>query len=146
MESTQGGERAICRGRAAAPEPEHRGPRPPGGVAAALHGGIRLCRQPGGGLDQFRSGHRRLDLPPGRRPGGVAGLSGRHRRRLTRDTPSHLGRLGVTWPYRGDVLDLEPHGPLPTQIYWRRRALALGIAVLAIAVVAAVVVMAGMNS
>jgi hypothetical protein len=52
----------------------------------------------------------------------------------------------VTWPYREVVLDLEPHGPLPTQIYWRRRALALGIAVLAIAVVAAVVVMVVMNS
>jgi hypothetical protein len=52
----------------------------------------------------------------------------------------------VTWPYREVVLDLEPHGPLPTQIYWRRRALALGIAVLAIGVVAAVVVMVVMNS
>ena len=38
------------------------------------------------------------------------------------------------------MLDLEPHGPLPTQIYWRRRALALGIAVLVIGVIAAVVV------
>jgi len=47
----------------------------------------------------------------------------------------------VTWPYRELVLDLEPHGPLPTQIYWRRRALAIGIAVLVIGVVAAVVVM-----
>ena len=28
------------------------------------------------------------------------------------------------------MLDLEPHGPLPQQIYWRRRALALGVAVL----------------
>jgi hypothetical protein len=45
----------------------------------------------------------------------------------------------VTCPYRELVLDLEPHGPLPTQIYWRRRALALGIAVLVIAVIAAVV-------
>ena len=52
----------------------------------------------------------------------------------------------MTWPYREAVLDLEPHGPLPTQIYWRRRALALGIAVLVIAVVAAVVVMVVMNS
>lgn len=47
----------------------------------------------------------------------------------------------MTCPYREVVLDLEPHGPLPTQIYWRRRALALGIAVLVIGVVAAVVVM-----
>jgi hypothetical protein len=46
----------------------------------------------------------------------------------------------VTWAYRVVVLDLEPHGPLPAQIYWRRRALALGIAVLVIGVIAAVVV------
>jgi len=52
----------------------------------------------------------------------------------------------VTWPYREVVLDLEPHGPLPRQIYWRRRALALGIAVLVIGVIAAVVVMVVMNS
>lgn len=39
------------------------------------------------------------------------------------------------------MLDLEPQGPLPTQIYWRRRALALGIAVVIIGVVAAIVVM-----
>ena len=38
------------------------------------------------------------------------------------------------------VLDLEPQGPLPTQIYWRRRALAIGIAVLVIGVIAAIVV------
>jgi hypothetical protein len=44
------------------------------------------------------------------------------------------------------VLELEPHGPLPSQIYWRRRALALGIAVLVIGVIAAVVVMVVMNS
>jgi len=36
----------------------------------------------------------------------------------------------VTWNYRDAVLDLEPRGPLPPQIYWRRRLLALGIAVL----------------
>jgi hypothetical protein len=52
----------------------------------------------------------------------------------------------VTWPYRVFVLDLEPHGPLPTQIYWRRRALALGIAVLVIAVIAAVVVVVVKNT
>jgi hypothetical protein len=52
----------------------------------------------------------------------------------------------VTCPYREVVLDLEPHGPLPTQIYWRRRALALGIAVLVIAVIAAVVVVVVMNT
>ncbi len=38
------------------------------------------------------------------------------------------------------MLDLEPQGPLPTQIYWRRRALALGIAVVVIGLVAALVV------
>jgi hypothetical protein len=46
----------------------------------------------------------------------------------------------MTWAYRDDVLDLEPHGPLPSQIYWRRRGLALGIAVLVLAIVVAVVV------
>jgi hypothetical protein len=45
----------------------------------------------------------------------------------------------MTWAYREVVLDLEPHGPLPPQIYWRRRALALGIAVVVIGIVAAVV-------
>jgi hypothetical protein len=44
------------------------------------------------------------------------------------------------------VLDLEPHGPLPTQIYWRRRALALGIAVLVIGVIAAIVVVVVKNT
>ncbi len=52
----------------------------------------------------------------------------------------------MTWPYRDAVLDLEPHGPLPTQIYWRRRALALGIAVLVIGVIAAIVAVVVMNS
>ncbi len=68
------------------------------------------------------------------------------RARSSADTPGHLGRLCVTWPYRESVLDLEPHGPLPQQIYWRRRALALGIAVLVIGVIAAVVVMIVMNT
>jgi hypothetical protein len=45
----------------------------------------------------------------------------------------------VTWDYREFVLDLEPHGPLPTQIYWRRRGLALAIGVVVIAIIAAVV-------
>lgn len=52
----------------------------------------------------------------------------------------------MTWPYREVVLDLEPHGPLPRQIYWRRRALALGIAVLVIGIVAAVVAVVVLNS
>jgi hypothetical protein len=46
----------------------------------------------------------------------------------------------VTWAYREFVLDLEPRGPLPSQIYWRRRGLALGVAVVVIGVVVAVVV------
>lgn len=37
------------------------------------------------------------------------------------------------------VLDLEPHGPLPSQIYWRRRALAIGIAVVVVGIIAAIV-------
>ncbi|MBU9766881.1 hypothetical protein FR943_23940 [Mycobacterium sp. TNTM28] len=36
-------------------------------------------------------------------------------------------------------MDLEPHGPLPSQIYWRRRALAIGIAVVVVGIVAAIV-------
>jgi hypothetical protein len=46
----------------------------------------------------------------------------------------------VTWTYGVSVLDLEPRGPLPTEIYWRRRGLALGIAVVVIGIAAAVVV------
>jgi hypothetical protein len=38
------------------------------------------------------------------------------------------------------VLDLEPHGPLPPEIYRRRRALAIGVAALVVAVIVAVVV------
>jgi hypothetical protein len=48
----------------------------------------------------------------------------------------------VTWAYGVNVLDLEPHGPLPPEIYWRRRGLALGIAVVAIGIVVAVIVAA----
>lgn len=44
------------------------------------------------------------------------------------------------------MLDLEPQGPLPTQIYWRRRALALGIAVVVIGIIAAVVAVVIANS
>ena len=36
------------------------------------------------------------------------------------------------------MLDLEPQGPLPPQVYWRRRGLALGIAALALALVAGI--------
>ncbi len=52
----------------------------------------------------------------------------------------------MTWPYLELVLDLEPQGPLPSQIYWRRRALALGIAVVVIGVIVAVVVMVVMST
>jgi hypothetical protein len=46
----------------------------------------------------------------------------------------------VTWAYGVNVLDLEPHGPLPPEIYWRRRGLALGIAVVVIGIVVATIV------
>ncbi len=46
----------------------------------------------------------------------------------------------MTWTYGVNVLDLEPRGPLPTEIYWRRRGLALGIAVVVIGIAAAVIV------
>ncbi len=45
----------------------------------------------------------------------------------------------MTWTYGVSVLDLEPRGPLPTEIYWRRRGLAIGIAVVVIAIAAAIV-------
>ncbi|BCO33985.1 hypothetical protein MHEC_04180 [Mycobacterium heckeshornense] len=51
-----------------------------------------------------------------------------------------VARVGVTWAYGVNVLDLEPHGPLPPEIYWRRRGLALGIAVVVIGIVVAIVV------
>ncbi|WP_155763849.1 hypothetical protein [Mycobacterium asiaticum] len=38
------------------------------------------------------------------------------------------------------MLDLEPRGPLPTEIYWRRRGLALGIAVVVIGIAVATVI------
>ena len=41
----------------------------------------------------------------------------------------------MTWLYGENVLDLEPHGPLPSQIYWRRRGLALGIVLLTIGLI-----------
>ncbi|CPR11129.1 hypothetical protein BN971_02410 [Mycobacterium bohemicum DSM 44277] len=46
----------------------------------------------------------------------------------------------MTWPYGVNVLDLEPRGPLPTEIYWRRRGLALGIAVVVVGIVAAIAI------
>lgn len=48
----------------------------------------------------------------------------------------------------GNVLDLEPHGPLPSQVYWRRRGLALGIVLLAAGLIAGVafVFFGGSNS
>jgi hypothetical protein len=56
------------------------------------------------------------------------------------DTPGEVGRVGVTWPYRVNVLDLEPRGPLPPEIYWRRRGLAIGIAVVVVAILVAIIV------
>ncbi|WIM86343.1 hypothetical protein PT015_15675 [Candidatus Mycobacterium wuenschmannii] len=38
------------------------------------------------------------------------------------------------------MLDLEPRGPLPPEIYWRRRGLAIGIAVVVVAIVVAIIV------
>ena len=46
----------------------------------------------------------------------------------------------MTWPYGVIVLDLEPRGPLPTEIYWRRRGLALGIAVVVIGIAIAIII------
>ena len=46
----------------------------------------------------------------------------------------------MTWAYGVNVLDLEPRGPLPTEIYWRRRGLALGIAVVVIGIAVAIVI------
>ncbi|ODR05733.1 hypothetical protein AWC25_10875 [Mycobacterium sherrisii] len=46
----------------------------------------------------------------------------------------------MTWTYGGIVLDLEPRGPLPTEIYWRRRGLALGIAVVVIGIAVATII------
>jgi hypothetical protein len=46
----------------------------------------------------------------------------------------------VTWAYGVNVLDLEPHGPLPPEIYWRRRGLAVGIGVVVVAIVVAIIV------
>jgi hypothetical protein len=46
----------------------------------------------------------------------------------------------MTWLYGVNVLDLEPQGPLPPEIYWRRRGLALGIAVVVIVIAVAIVV------
>ncbi|HEX7323329.1 MAG TPA: hypothetical protein VF299_10470 [Mycobacterium sp.] len=38
------------------------------------------------------------------------------------------------------MLDLEPQGPLPSQIYWRRRGLALGVGVVVVGAVLATVI------
>jgi hypothetical protein len=46
----------------------------------------------------------------------------------------------VTWAYGVNVLDLEPRGPLPTEIYWRRRGLALGIAAVVIGIAVATII------
>lgn len=46
----------------------------------------------------------------------------------------------MTRSYGGNVLDLEPHGPLPSEIYWRRRGLALGVTVVVIGIAVAMFV------
>ncbi|WP_156622890.1 hypothetical protein [Mycobacterium sp. 1164966.3] len=38
------------------------------------------------------------------------------------------------------MLDLEPRGPLPTEIYWRRRGLALGIVVVVVGIAVATII------
>jgi hypothetical protein len=52
----------------------------------------------------------------------------------------------MTWPYRELVLDLEPQGPLPPEIYRRRRMLAIGIAALVAALVVTIVVVVIANA
>lgn len=52
----------------------------------------------------------------------------------------------MSWPYRVFVLDIEPQGPLPTQIYWRRRMLAAGIGVVVVALVVGIAVLVFSNS
>lgn len=68
-------------------------------------------------------------------------ISGNRARRAEpgRDTPGQVDQLTVTWAYRENVLDLEPHGPLPPEIYRRRRALAIGIAALVVVVVVTII-------
>ncbi|OBF88030.1 hypothetical protein A5791_19170 [Mycobacterium sp. 852002-51163_SCH5372311] len=46
----------------------------------------------------------------------------------------------MTWAYGVNVLDLEPRGPLPTEIYWRRRGLALGIVVVVVGIAVATII------
>ena len=52
----------------------------------------------------------------------------------------------MTWPYRELVLDLEPQGPLPPEIYKRRRMLAIGVAAFVLAIVVTVVVVVISNA
>jgi hypothetical protein len=52
----------------------------------------------------------------------------------------------VTWPYRVFVLEVEPHGPLPPEIYRRRRVLGIGVAALVLAIVVAVVIVVVSNA
>src|SRR6202007_1568903 len=56
------------------------------------------------------------------------------------EPPSPVGPIELTWAYGVNVLDLEPRGPLPTEIYWRRRGLALGVAVVVIGIAGATVI------
>ena len=97
-------------------------------------------------VESGQAGHRRCDLPSGRRSGGSSRTRGRHRRRLTGDTPGEVRRLCVSWPYRSLVLETEPHHPLPPEIYRRRRFLAIGVGALVLVIVIAIVVVVFANS
>lgn len=52
----------------------------------------------------------------------------------------------MTCPYRDVVLDLEPNGPLPPEIYRRRRMLAIGVAAVVIAIVVTIVLVVVSNA
>ncbi len=57
---------------------------------------------------------RRSELPPDNNTVNTASAS------EAGDMPRRVKRVCVTWPHGAIVLDLEPRGPLPTEIYWRQ--------------------------
>jgi hypothetical protein len=52
----------------------------------------------------------------------------------------------MTWPYRWFVLDLDGNGPLPPEIYRRRRMLAIGVSALVVVIVAILVIVVVSNA